>query len=258
MSGERAGQLVGRRFESRVALVTGGASGIGEACVRRFADEGAALVIADVDETRGSALAGELGHDRAAYVRCDVAQEADWRRAREIVVERWGRLDTLHSNAFLQVRAPAHELGEADWDRMLAVNLKAAYLGTKVLVDLIATSRGSIVLTSSVNAYVGRPGRPAYAASKAGLSALARQLAVEYGPEVRVNTVVPGAILTPAWDGVREEHRRTSEQGTAAKRLGRADEIASAVAFLASGDASYITGVDLVVDGGWSVMKGGG
>jgi NAD(P)-dependent dehydrogenase (short-subunit alcohol dehydrogenase family) len=190
------------------------------------------------------------------FVCCDVASEADWRRLRDVVVERFGRLDTLHSNAFLQIPAAAHELGAEDWDRMLAVNLKAAYLGTKVLVDLLASSRGSIVLTSSVNAYVGRSGRPAYAASKAGLAALGRQLAVEYGPEVRVNTVVPGAILTPAWDGVPEEHRSASEQSTAAKRLGRPEELAAAVAFLASDDASYVTGVDLVVDGGWTIAKG--
>jgi NAD(P)-dependent dehydrogenase (short-subunit alcohol dehydrogenase family) len=258
MSGENRPQRGGRRFEGKVALVTGGASGIGEACLRRFADEGAALVIADVDEARGCALACELGPERAICVRCDVAQEADWRRVRDVALDRWGRLDTLHSNAFLQVPAPAHQLGEDDWDRMLAVNLKATYLATKVLVDLLAANRGSIVLTSSVNAYVGRPGRPAYAASKAGLAALGRQLAVEYGPEVRVNTVVPGAILTPSWDGVTEEHRRATERGTAAKRLGRADEVASAVAFLASDDASYITGVELVVDGGWSIMKAGG
>jgi NAD(P)-dependent dehydrogenase (short-subunit alcohol dehydrogenase family) len=247
-----------RRFEGKVAVITGGASGIGAACVRRLVDEGAAAVIADIDSDRGATLAEELGADRATFVLCDVTRSADWQSVREVVVDRWGRLDVLHSNAFVQIAAPAHELDEADWDRMLAVNLTASYLGTKALLDLLAASGGAIVLTSSVNALVGRPGRPAYAATKAGLSALGRQLAVEYGPEVRVNTVVPGAILTPRWEAVGEEHRRASGEGTAAKRLGRAEEVAAAVAFLASDDASYVTGTDLVVDGGWTIMKGSG
>lgn len=247
-----------RRFDGRVAVVTGGASGIGEACARRFADEGAAVVIADLDEARGSEVAASIGGDRAAFIRCDVASSVDWRALREFVLSRWGRLDVLHSNAFIQIAAAAHELDEEDWDRMQAVNLKAAYLGAKVLIDLLAAAGGAIVLTSSVNALVGRPGRPAYAAAKAGLCALARQLAVEYGPDVRVNSVVPGAILTPPWEGAGLTKQQASAAGTAAKRLGRAAEVAAAVAFLASRDASYITGADLVVDGGWSIMKSHG
>jgi NAD(P)-dependent dehydrogenase (short-subunit alcohol dehydrogenase family) len=246
------------RFDGRVAVVTGGASGIGEACVRRFAAEGASVVVADIDEERGQRVADGIPSGRGAFVRCNVSDSADWAALRAHVLERWNRLDVLHSNAFVQVAAPAHELEEADWNRMLDVNLKAAYLGTKALLDLLADANGAIVLTSSVNAYVGRPGRPAYAASKAGLAALGRQLAVEYGPRVRVNTVVPGAILTPPWEAVPQAHHAETANATAAARLGEPDEVAAAVAFLASGDASYITGVDLVVDGGWMVVKGAG
>lgn len=246
------------RFDGRVAVVTGGASGIGAACVRRFAAEGGSVVVADLDEERGQEIARAVPDGRGAFVRCDVSDGADWRMLREHVLGRWKRLDVLHSNAFVQIPAPAHELDEADWSRMLDVNLKAAYLGTRALVDLLAQAKGSIVLTSSVNAYVGRPGRPAYAASKAGLAALGRQLAVEYGPQVRVNTVVPGAILTPPWEAVPQAHHAATASATAAARLGEPDEVAAAVAFLASSDASYITGVDLVVDGGWMVVKGAG
>lgn len=245
------------RFDGQVVVVTGGASGIGAACVRRFAEEGASVVVADLDEERGAALAASIASERAVYARCDVAQESDWQALRELVLARWNRLDVLHSNAFVQIFAPAHELDESTWDRMLAVNLKAAYLGAKTFVDVLAQANGSIVLTSSVNAYVGRPGRPAYAASKAGLAALGRQLAVEYGPEVRTNTVVAGAIRTPPWDAVPAEHHARTAAATAAGRLGEPEEVAAAVAFLASREASYITGVDLVVDGGWMVVKSG-
>jgi NAD(P)-dependent dehydrogenase (short-subunit alcohol dehydrogenase family) len=244
-----------RRFDGQVAVITGGASGIGEASARRLAAEGASVVVADIDEERGLAVAESIGTDQAAFVRCDVAQSADWQALREAVKQRWGRLDVLHSNAFIQIAAPAHELAEEDWDRMMAVNLKGSFLGAKLLVDLLAEMKGSIVITSSVNAVVGRPGRPAYAAAKAGLSGMARQLAVEYGPDVRVNVVVVGAILTPPWQAVPEAHRAASGAATAAKRLGEPEEVAAAVAFLASRDASYVTGADLMVDGGWSVMK---
>jgi NAD(P)-dependent dehydrogenase (short-subunit alcohol dehydrogenase family) len=247
--------LTCRRFDGQVAVITGGASGIGEASARRLAAEGANVVVADIDEVRGRAVADSIGDGRAAFVRCDVARSQDWRELRAAIEDRWGRLDVLHSNAFIQIPAPAHELAEEDWDRMLGVNLTASFLGTQVLVDLLAKTQGSIVITSSVNAVVGRPGRPAYAAAKAGLSGMARQLAVEYGPDVRVNVVVVGAILTPPWQAVSEAHRAASSAGTAAKRLGEPAEVAAAVAFLASRDASYITGADLMVDGGWSIMK---
>ena len=149
----------------------------------------------------------------------------------------------------------AHQLAEEDWDRVLAVNLKAAYLGTRALVNLLQATGGSIVLTSSVHALIGLPSRPAYAAAKGGLTALGRQMAVDYGPAVRVNTVVPGPILTPAWSGATEADKVRTAAATLARRLGQPEEVAAAVAFLGSADASYITGATIVVNGGWSVQK---
>jgi glucose 1-dehydrogenase len=240
------------RFREKVAIVTGGGSGIGAATAERLAEEGATVVIADVMDGPGEEVARRVS---GVFVHCDVSSSSDWASLRSAVVDRWGRLDVLHSNAALDRPAPSHELAEADWDLVVAVGLKATYLGVGAFVGALRASGGAVVVTSSVHAVAGLPGHPAYAAAKGGLCALIRQLAVEYGPAVRVNAVVPGPVLTGMWDDVGEAERERSARATVAGRLGRPEEVAAAVAFLASGDASYITGATLVVDGGWSVKK---
>jgi NAD(P)-dependent dehydrogenase (short-subunit alcohol dehydrogenase family) len=162
----------------------------------------------------------------------------------------------LHSNAGRATTVkPAHALTEQEWQAQLAVSLTGAWHGVRALIGLLRQASGCIVLTSSVHALVGLPGHAAYAAAKGALCALGRQLAVEYGPGVRVNTVLPGPVLTQAWDGISDEARQASVKATVAKRLGDPAEVAAAVAFLASADASFITGASLVVDGGWSVVR---
>ncbi|WP_078500199.1 SDR family NAD(P)-dependent oxidoreductase [Wenjunlia vitaminophila] len=244
------------RFPGRTAVVTGAAAGIGAATARRLAAEGAAVVVADIDGPRGSLVAREIteGGGRAVPVAADVGCEEGWAEVLA-AAHRLGPVGVLVSNAVRVEVAPAHLTSPDSWNRQLSVGLTAAFLGVRAFLEDLRAERGSVVLVSSVHAHRGIPGHPAYAAAKGGLLSLGSQLAVEYGPEVRVNTVLPGPILTGMWDRVSEEEREASVAETAARRFGSPDEVASAIVFLASPEASYITGSSLVVDGGWSVVK---
>jgi NAD(P)-dependent dehydrogenase (short-subunit alcohol dehydrogenase family) len=246
----------GARFAGRSALVSGAASGIGAATARRLAAEGAGVVAVDVDPS-GAEVVGKINADggRAEFLCGDVALSQIWRQAADLAAERHGWLDVVVSNAFTVVVKPITETTEGEWARQLDVNLGAAYHALHTCLPRFPERGGAVVLVSSVHAVAGLPGHPAYAASKGALTALTRQVAVEYGPRVRVNCVMPGPVLTAAWDRVSEPDRERSVAGTALARFGQPEEVAAAIAFLASDDASYVTGAGLVVDGGWTIQK---
>ena len=249
-----------RRLVDRVALVTGSASGIGAETAGRLAAEGARVVLADIDHAVHDAAEALRGRGLSAVALvADVADEDDWGRACSAAEHEFGGVDILVSNAFTVEVAAAHRTALASWDRQLRVNLTAAFLGfTACLPGLrnsSASGGGAVVFVSSVHALVGLPGHPAYAAGKGGLVSLARQLAVDYGPDVRVNSVLPGPVLSGAWARVGDGDRRRSADATVARRLGSPAEVAAAIAFLASDEASFVTGTSIVVDGGWTAKK---
>lgn len=239
-------------LSGRVCIVTGAAQGIGEACARRFAREGAQVVIADVEEARGQVLAQEL---QGLFVRCDVGDKAqvDTLVAKTMLTH--GRIDVLVNNAGIFKAADFLDITESDWDAVLRVNLKGSFLvGQAVAREMVKAGRGAIVNMSSVNAVLTIPTIASYNASKGAINQLTRVMALSLADKgVRVNAVAPGTIATElAAKAVltSEEARQRIMMRTPMKRLGEPSEVADAVAYLASDAASYVTGEILVVDGG--------
>lgn len=238
------------RFSNKVVVVTGGAHGIGQATVRRFIDEGAQVAILDFDPAAANALAAEFG-DRALALNCNVLDPASVDGAIDAVVKQFGKIDVLASVAGGEL--PNDDpMDEAYWDGIVGLNLRGPVRIIRACTPHLIASRGAIVLISSVNALVAFGGM-AYSSAKAGLVILAKNLAVTLGVDgVRVNVVAPGTVRTRVWDNQEGGADRLAPLCPIG-RVGEPEDIASAVAFLASADASWITGVTLPVDGGQTV-----
>lgn len=244
------------KLKDKVALVTGGAQGIGLACATRFVAEGARVAIVDRDADRGAAAVAALGADRALFVAGDVAASGTAARAIEATLERFGAIDVLLNNAGVTHSADFLELAEADFDRVLGVNLKSYFLfGQAVAKWMVGAGRaGSIVNMSSVNAVLAIPNQVPYCVSKGGVAQLTKVMAISLAPRgIRVNAIGPGTIATDLARAVvlgSPEAERTLMSRTPLGRLGEPDEVAKVATFLASDDASYLTGQTVYPDGG--------
>ncbi len=247
------------RLKDRVAIVTGAAKGIGKGIATVFSKEGAKVVVVDWDADAGEGTAGEIRRSggEAIFVRCDVSDEQQVRAMVQAALDAYGRIDILVNNAGIGVYKSVLDATSEDWDRCLAVNLKGVFLCSKyVIPHMQAVGKGAIVNISSVHAHATVNGVAPYAASKGGVTALTRNMAIDYGPAIRVNAIAPGWVLTPLIQSIfdsypdPEEQRRIVEQRQVMKRIGQPEDIGYAAAFLASDEASFITGTQLFVDGG--------
>lgn len=236
------------QFRDRVALITGGASGIGAATARRIVDGGGSVVIADIQDDLGRELVATWG-DAGHYVHLDVTSEQEWTRAIDDTLQHFGRLDILVNNAGGGHYEPIEDTSKETWDRVIALSQTSVFLGTKAASSALhASGHGSVVNISSVYGLVGGTGgSPAYHAAKGAVRLLTKNTAIAWWPAgVRVNSVHPGFIDTP----LLKDNRDSIAARTPSGRLGTADEVAAVIAFLASDEASFVTGSEYVVDGG--------
>ena len=246
----------------KVAVVTGGASGIGEATARQYCEHGASVVVGDVDEEGGEETVASIAADggEATFVPTDVAEEDDVKRLVETAVDTYGGLDVVFNNAGTEgALADFADYDSADFDRVVAVNLRGTFYGMKYGIQaMLADGGGSIVNTSSVASVTGIMGRAGYSASKAGINGMTRAAAMEYATdEIRVNAILPGIVNTSMQDRVAVQRPDSTDRYEISEAMpGRAtpEELANAVLFLGSDLSSRITGVTLPVEGGFLIQ----
>ncbi len=245
------------RLSNRVAVITGGGSGIGRAVARLFSREGAKIVIADrsdqavqvVDEIVGSG-------GQAVFVPCDVSREKDVQRLMSEAVAAFDTIDILIASAGIDQISPAHETSLDDWQKLIDINLTGVFLSNKyAIAHMLQQQNGAIVNISSILGQVGQPDITAYAAAKGGVSNLTRSIAVTYAKQgIRVNAVCPGYIETPLLKELTDEMVQVRVNKHPMGRMGRPEEVAQACLYLASDESSFVTGVNLFVDGGYTAQ----
>ncbi len=246
------------RLQGKVAVITGAASGIGSACAQRFAAEGAAVAGIDLAKPSDEAWGKVVEHAPAtSFHELDVRDEPAVTAAAAAIAKQHRRIDVLVNAAGVSGAGAAHELDEAEFDRVLGINLKGSFLVAKhVLATMLAQQSGSIIHLASIEGLEGLPSQLAYNASKGGVVLMTKNMAIDYGRQgIRVNCLCPGAVDTPMLAALDQDMlrpiRKQMERYHALNRFGRPDEIANAALFLASDEASFVTGSALVVDGGW-------
>ncbi len=253
-----------KRLQNKVAIITGGAMGMGAATAELFANEGAKVVIADYNEEKGLAQVEKIraAGGEASFVKTDVSKAADVEQMVKFTVDTYGRLDIALNNAAITPDdKPLADFDEAYWERLMAVDLKGVALSLKYELKqmMVQGGGGSIINTSSVSGIRPQPGTPAYIAAKHAVIGLTKSAAMDYSPhKIRVNTVAPGAIDTPMLRGALEQFgfdpEAYAKQLSMLGRFADANEVAKAHLWLASDDASYVTGAVISVDGGYTAM----
>jgi 3-oxoacyl-[acyl-carrier protein] reductase len=252
---------LGNRLKNRVAIVVGAARGIGEGIAERFVEEGASVLIADVEENAGKATADRLGKiGRAAFINADISAKSGADAVVDAALKKFGRLDILVQNAGIYPWTLIENISPEEWDRVLAVNLKGTFLAAQAALKPMKAQRyGRMVFTSSITGpRVSFPGHGHYSASKAGINGFIRAAAIEFAAHgITVNGVEPGNILTDAIKLHRgAEFIANMEAMIPLGRLGTPRDVANAVLYLASDDAEYVTGTTILVDGGQTIPEG--
>lgn len=246
-------------FENKVAIVTGAAKGIGWGTAKVLSQKGAKVVVVDWDEENGKRTAADINREggEAIFVKCDVSNEEQVRAMIAQTIDSFGQIDILVNNAGVGVYKSILDATSEDWDHCLAVNLKGVFLCSKYAIPYMQKlGKGAIVNLSSVHSHATVNGVGPYAASKGGITALTRNMAIDYGPTIRVNSIAPGWVITPLIQSIFDayddpaEQRRLVEERQVMRRIGQPEDVGYAVAFLASDEAAFITGAQLFVDGG--------
>ncbi|MDO9459059.1 MAG: glucose 1-dehydrogenase [Alphaproteobacteria bacterium] len=248
------------RLEGKVVLISGGASGIGEAHARVFAAEGAKVLIGDIQEKMGRDVADSIGvtnsGGQAAFTSLDVSSEASWGDAVKKAVNLYGKLTTLVNNAGIGMAGGVTTESQASWDKTIAVNQTGVWYGMKTAIpEILKAGGGAIVNISSVYGIIGSPGMLSYHASKGAVRLMSKAAALEYATQgIRINSVHPGIIATPLAKSMPQEFLDDLTGKTPIGRLGKPEEIANGSLFLCSDEASFVTGAELVIDGGWTTQ----